>query len=149
MNRSLLVLSLFLAACAEVQTVSPGRGVEREEGPIAKVFPSGQEPREDRHGLWRGMDGDHIRWEVRYVRGLPSGPYREWNIEGDLIATWPYNWEGNIEGWMRWYENGESSEKGELTLEMPQPPFDPIGRASELQKWFESRPEPTPEPVVE
>lgn len=126
-------LWLLLAGCGEPTTVAPGRGVARERGPMAKVYPSGEEARVDRHGMWRGLEGDRVVWELRYTRGVPTGPYREWNGEGELIATWPYNWEGQIEGWARWYENGEPGFKMELTPGQ-EPEFDPIGKAGEFKQ---------------
>lgn len=138
---------LWLAGCGKMETVSPGRGVEREEGNVATVYPSGEDPREDvRHGLWRGMEGDRRVWEVRYTRGVPAGPYREWNAEGEMIATWPYDWEGRIAGWARWFEDGEPVFKLEMDPENP-PDFDPLGRAGDLLEWGRAQADgETPEP---
>jgi hypothetical protein len=131
-----LVSLLFLSACGSInETVEPGRGSEKEIGPMATIYPSGNESRIDRHGLWRGMNGEQIVWEVRYTRGVPTGPYREWNEKGDLIATWPYNWDGEIEGWARWFEAGEPGFKKEILLET-QPNFDAVGKNAELQTWL-------------
>jgi hypothetical protein len=116
--------------------VAPGRGAAVERGPIAKVYPSGEEARMDRHGLWRGMNDGQVMWEVQYTRGYPTGPYRQWNAEGEMTATWPYNWDGEIEGWARWFENGETLFKLEITPES-QPDFDPIGQANAFRVWAE------------
>lgn len=134
-----LILATFMPGCAEVETVSPGRGAEREVGSMATVYPSDGEPRRARHGRWRGMEGERVVWEVRYTRGVPTGPYREWNDSGELIATWPHNWEGGIEGWARWFENGEPVFKVELSPESP-PDFDPVGRAERLREWAQELP---------
>lgn len=134
-----LILVLLISACAPVpEQVTPGRGAERETGPLAKVYPKGSEARMDRHGLWRGMNGEQVVWEVRYTRGLPTGPYREWNSAGELVATWPYNWEGKIEGWARWFENGQAAFKMEIAPET-QPDFDPLGNGAALQAWLKRR----------
>lgn len=130
---SLCLLGL-LSGCGRTETVAPGRGVDHETGPMAKVYPSGEPSRNARHGLWRGMDGERVAWEVRYTRGLPAGPYREWNAEGDLSATWPYNWNGKIEGWARWFQDGDPLFKLEISPDQ-QPKFDPIGRADDLLEW--------------
>ncbi|MDF3127804.1 hypothetical protein P0Y35_01210 [Kiritimatiellaeota bacterium B1221] len=130
------VLVLLLSACGSaLETVTPGRGVEKEVGLMAKVYPSGKDARVDRHGLWRGMNADQVVWEVRYTRGLPTGPYREWNAEGELIATWPYNWEGEIEGWARWFTEGAPDGKILLSLEN-QPDIEVIGRAQAFKNWM-------------
>jgi len=139
---SLILFCLFLAACGgqEPVSVSPGRGVAaRETGPVARVFPSGEEPRDARHGLWRGVDEEGgLRWEVRYTRGNPAGPYREWDEQGRMTATWSYNWDGVLTGWLRWFEeDGTPGFKFELT-ENVMPDFDPIGRAAELKAWAQS-----------
>lgn len=132
-----VVGALLLAGCARESELVPGRGAAMERGPVAKVYPAGEPAREDRHGLWRGVDAEGgTVWEVQFTRGLPTGPYREWNGAGDLIATWPYNWDGKIEGWARWFENGEPVFKRELTSE-EEPGFDPIGRAEDLRTWAE------------
>lgn len=131
------LLPLLLTACSDLHTVEPGRGAEREVGPMAKVFPSGEPAHMDRHGLWRGMDGERVVWEVRYTRGLPTGPYREWDAEGNLSATWPFTWEGQMEGWARWFEDGEPGFKIEVQPGEA-PDFDPIGRAMELREYFEN-----------
>ncbi len=132
--RSRVFLFLLLSACADRDEVRPGRGAEVEVGPTATIFPSGKEPREDRHGLWRGMEGERVVWEVRYTRGVPTGPYREWDASGNLRATWPYNWDGEIVGWARWYEAGEATTKYELTQES-QPESDVIGKADAFESW--------------
>lgn len=106
-----------------------------ERGPMAKVHPKGEAARVDRHGMWRGLDGDRVLWEVRYTRGVPTGPYREWNGDGGLIATWPYNWEGKIEGWVRFFENGEPGFKVEMTPDV-EPEMDPIGKAADFRQWL-------------
>ena len=138
--RLLLLISLiFLTACTEQKTVSPGRGVEREVGPVAKIYPAGEEPRIDRHGLWRGINGDRVVWEVRYIRGLPTGAYRQWNSDGELIATWPYSWEGIPEKWARWYHNEQPEFKWRVK-EQIELPFDPIGRAGDFKAWCEKQP---------
>lgn len=124
---------VFLTSCAKQEVIEPGRGAAKEEGPQAKVYPVDAEARIDRHGLWRGKEGERTVWEVRYTRGVPTGPYREWDEQGNLRATWPYNWEGKIEGWARWYEAGEPSFK--LNLAETQPDFDPIGQADQLETW--------------
>ncbi len=103
---------------------------------MAKVYPKGDEPRMDRHGMWQGLEGDRVVWEVRYTRGVPTGPYREWNEEGEMIATWPYNWEGQIEGWARWYEKEDPGFKIELTPEQ-EFDLDPIGKAVEFRELLE------------
>jgi hypothetical protein len=136
----LITFLVLLTACSEPNTVTPGRGAEKEVGRKAKVHPSGEEPRVDRHGLWKGMNGDQRMWEVRYTRGNPTGPYREWNEKGELIATWPYNWDGQIEGWVRFYENGEPIDKFEIIPE-DDIGFDPIGQAAVFLEWLRSRPE--------
>lgn len=126
----------LLAACSSApETVRPGRGAEAETGPMEKVYPSGEASRIDRHGLWRGMDGERVVWEVRYTRGVPTGPYRQWNEDGEMIATWPYNWDGEIEGWARWFDEGEMDGKIEITEEN-RPSFDAIGKASALKDWM-------------
>lgn len=135
----LLFLALLLTACGQPNQVSrwPGRGVaEREEGPMARVFPSGGDPVEARHGLWRGLDEQHRRrWEVRYTRGNPSGPYREWDGEGRLVATWAYDWDGNLMGALRGFaSDGSLREAWELDPANP-PDFDPIGRAADFLEW--------------
>lgn len=130
---------LLLTGCADSKTVTPGRGVEREVGTMARVYPSGEASRVDRHGLWRGMTGDQVVWEVRYTRGVPTGPYRQWDENGNLQATWPYNWEGEIVGWARWYENGEPTTKFELTEDL-QPEGDVIGRADVFEAWVLQQP---------
>jgi len=106
---------------------------------MATIYPSGEESRIDRHGLWRGMNGDQVVWEVRYTRGVPTGPYREWNADGELIATWPYNWNGEIEGWARWFESGEPAFKKEVTAEDP-PDIPVVGNQSYLRNWLENPP---------
>lgn len=114
-----------------------------ERGPEAKVFPSGDEPRVDRHGLWRGLDADgHRVWEVRYTRGVPTGPYRQWDSQGELIATWPYTWDGEVEGWARWFEGGEPAFKFKFGEETARPDFDPIGNAERFRVWAESQETP-------
>ncbi len=130
-----LVLLLLTACGSAPETVTPGRGVEKEVGAMAKVYPTGEEARIDRHGLWRGMDGNQVVWEVRYTRGVPTGPYREWNAEGELIATWPYNWEGQIEGWARWFTAGEPDGKMLISLENP-PDFEVIGQSQAFKVWM-------------
>lgn len=102
---------------------------------MAKIYPAGEKPRVDRHGLWRGLHGDQVVWEVRYTRGNPTGPYREWNEDGELIATWPYNWEGEIEGWARWYDSGEPGFKKEVLMD-ENPDFDVIGRHTDFKQWL-------------
>jgi hypothetical protein len=104
---------------------------------MAKVYPSGEKSRMDRHGLWRGLEGDRVVWEVRYTRGVPTGPYREWNADGEMIATWPYNWDGHIDGWARWFEDGEPVFKLEISPDAP-PPLEVIGDASGFRTWAES-----------
>ena len=86
---------------------------------MARVYPAGEPPRMDRHGRWRGLTGDRVVWEVQYTRGNPTGPYREWNEAGELMATWPYNWEGEIDGWVRWFEGGEPVAKVEVDPKTP------------------------------
>lgn len=134
----LLSLSLLLSGCAKVVTVAPGRGAEQEVGPVAVVYPSGEPAREARHGVWRGMTGDRRVWEVRYTRGVPVGPYREWSEDGQMTATWPYNRDGMIEGWARWFENGEPGLKMEISAEQG-PAFDPIGDSVRLAEWVKSQ----------
>jgi hypothetical protein len=102
---------------------------------MAKVYPIGEAARVDRHGMWRGMEGNRVVWEVRYTRGIPTGPYREWNQEGEMIATWPYNWDGEIEGWVRFFENGEPGFKVELTPDL-ELEMDPIGKAADFREWL-------------
>lgn len=128
-----LLACVVFAGCNDLATVEPGRGVALERGPMVKVYPKGDEPLMDRHGMWQGLEGDRVVWEVRYTRGVPTGPYREWNEEGEMIATWPYNWEGQIEGWARWYENGEPGFKMELTTDQ-EFDLDPIGKAVEFRE---------------
>ncbi len=130
---------LGLSACSEMSTVSPGRGVEREIGPLAKVYPQGASARMDRHGLWRGMEGEKVVWEVRYTRGVPTGPYREWNEAGELVATWPYDWDGKLTSWARWFDGTEPSFKHEFKEEAAQPAFDPIGDADGFRQWAEAQ----------
>lgn len=103
---------------------------------MARISPKGEESRQDRHGLWQGLNGDQVIWEVRYVRGVPSGPYREWNAAGDLIATWPYDWDGQLSGWIRWYADGAPSGKVQVSELSVLPEFDPIGRAGDLEQWW-------------
>lgn len=135
--RKLLLLSLILLAGCSEMSKDIGRGAALERGPLAKVWPKGATARVERHGRWRGMDpGDRLVWEQRYTRGLPTGPYRQWNAEGQLIATWPYNWDGKIEGWALWYENGVEVFKKEIQPDA-QPDFDPIGQAARLRRWAE------------
>mgnify|MGYP006310977485 CR=1 FL=1 len=132
---------LFTACGRDSATVDAARGAAVETGPMARVFPSGGPAREDRHGLWKGLDGEgRPRWEVRYIRGRPTGPYREWNEAGDLVATWPYNWDGEMDGMARWFEDGEPVFKFRMDPEQP-PGFDPIGDADGLRAWAESQPE--------
>lgn len=127
---------LLSAGCgSSLETVLPGRGAEKEVGPMTRVYPAGEAPRVERHGLWRGVNGDQRVWELRYTRGLPTGPYREWNAAGELVATWPYTWEGRLTGWARWFENGEPAFKAQID-EAQQPPFDPVGRGDALQQWL-------------
>jgi len=111
------VLMLMAGGCASREEVAPGRGAEMEVGAIATVFPSGSGSVRARHGLWRGMNGDQLVWEVRYTRGVPTGPYREWNEQGEMIATWPYNWDGLIEGQARWFEGDKQVYRREITVE--------------------------------
>lgn len=130
-------LALFLSACGPaLETVQPGRGAEREVGPLARVYPAGEDSRMDRHGLWRGFNGDQMVWEVRYTRGLPTGPYRSWNENGELTATWPYNWDGEIDGWARWFENGNPGFKRKLSSASA-PAGDWIGRQADLKTLLE------------
>jgi hypothetical protein len=139
-NFLILGFCLLVAGCgSSLESVTPGRGALAEIGPMAKVYPKGEAARVDRHGLWRGMNGDQVVWEVRYTRGVPTGPYREWNAAGELIATWPYNWEGEIEGWARWFENGKPAFKAEINP-LLQPEFDTIGDAGALKEWLKQRP---------
>lgn len=134
----ILVCFLLMAACGSApETVRPGRGAEIEVGPMAKIYPLGEAARTDRHGLWRGMNGDQTVWEVRYTRGVPTGPYREWNSEGELVATWPYDWEGRISGWARWFLEGKPDVKMEITPEMA-PDFDVVGHAAGLKEWVQN-----------
>lgn len=150
--KRLLTLScclLLTAACTpEVKTVRPGRGgAEMERGPEVIVHPKGADPLVARHGLWQGLDAQENRcWEVRYTRGHPTGAYREWNAEGDMVATWPYNWDGQVEGWARWFENGEPVYKREISAET-QPDFDPIGSAAAFREWAEAQPDDPVEPA--
>ena len=144
----LSLVLLLLTSCAEQKEVSPGRGVEREVGPFATIYPSGEELREDRHGLWRGMDEERKVWDVRYTRGVPTGPYREWDADGNLRATWPYNWDGAIVGWARWYENGEPTTKIELKVDT-QPDTDVIGKADLFEAWVLAQEVPAEEPAEE
>ncbi len=138
-----LASAFLLAACTRT-VEEPGRATPVERGPTAKVYPSDGPPRIERHGLWRGLcEKGSPRWEVRHTRGKPSGPYREWNERGQLRATWPYDWEGRIDGWARWYEEGHEVFKFNLDPSHP-PPFDPIGRADELRLWAETHPKHTP-----
>lgn len=106
---------------------------------MVRVFPSGRESVEARHGRWRGLDASGRRvWEVRYTRGNPSGPYREWNAEGVMIATWPYDWDGNLVAWLRWFEeDGTPGFKFQMRGE--QPDFDPIGQAERLKAWAKTQ----------
>jgi hypothetical protein len=142
MNKFPLLICLLLSACAtDVKTVKPGRGpAALERGPEAKVYPAHQAPHVTRHGLWQGLDeAGKRRWELRYTRGLPSGPYREWDSQGRMTATWSYNWQGQLEGWARWFENGKPVYKRELTPDT-QPGFDPVGYAAALREWAEALP---------
>jgi len=138
-----LLLCLLFTACGRVETesVRPGRGAAAlETGPVARVYPRGEEARSDRHGLWRGLDAEgRRRWEVRYTRGHPAGPYREWDGQGRMTATWSYNWEGELTGWLRWFEeDGSPGFKFQLDDEL-RPDFDPIGRAEDLKAWAGAR----------
>jgi hypothetical protein len=131
---ALIGLGLLLAACGgREETVRPGRGVAAEErGPVARVFPAGREAVEARHGIWRGYDEDgRRRWEVRYTRGNPAGPYREWDADGALVAEWSYDWDGHLTGRLSWADGFEV----ELTDELPD--FDVIGRSERLRAWAE------------
>lgn len=106
---------------------------------MVRVFPAGRPPVEARHGLWRGVDGQgRRRWEVRYTRGHPSGAYREWDAEGQLLAEWTYSWEGELTGWLRWAD-GFKFQLGDL-----RPDFEVIGRAEALRSWAEAQSEGTP-----
>ena len=134
---SIVCLILMFAGCgSEPHTVSPGRGVAvTEQGTKARVYPRGGTPETRRHGLWQGIDAEgNLRWEVRYTRGNPSGPYREWDATGQMIATWPYDWDGNLTGWLRWYDDAGESYKFQIS-ETHLPDFDPIGRAADLKQW--------------
>lgn len=135
--RFFILFLLLLSSCGGIDSIiEPGRGVDQESGPKALVYPAKESAREARHGLWRGeRDGNRI-WEVRYTRGIPTGAYRQWNDEGELIVTWPFNWQGEIEGWARWFEQGVAVEKIQITPEN-QPPFDPIGAEEQLKAWAE------------
>ncbi len=149
MKRLALLLAIFASGCAtDVKTVSPGRGPARvERGPEAKVFPIGQEARIARHGVWKGFDETgKLRWELRYTRGLPSGPYREWDAQGRMVATWSYNWQGELDGWLRWFEDEKPVFKRKLAPPV-QPDFDPVGYAAALREWAEALPEETSEPA--
>lgn len=129
-------MCLLLFGCGgREEVVRPGRGVAVEErGPMVKVYPSGREAVEARHGLWRGFDAAGLRrWEVRYTRGNPSGAYREWDAEGDLLAEWSYSWDGGLTGWLRWTDGF----KVQLGDEFPD--FDAIGRSDKLRIWAEAR----------
>ncbi len=145
LNRSvcLISLTLLLVACGEVKTVRPGRGVAAEErGPVAKVYPRGDDPVEAPHGLWRGFDDSGVRrWELRHTRGNPAGAYREWDADGELFASWTYDWDGNLTGWLRWYDQGVDGFKYQLDPENL-PDFDPIGRAAELKSWAKNQSKP-------
>lgn len=137
---------LFTACGGRMETVSPGRGMSVEErGPVAKVHPAGRDPVEARHGLWRGFDEHGTRrWEVRYTRGNPAGPYREWDANGGLFATWSYDWDGNLTGWLRWFDDGEPGFKHQLS-EDTRPDFDPIGRGTDLLEWAKAQSDPSEE----
>ncbi|MCC5843947.1 MAG: hypothetical protein JJU05_06825 [Verrucomicrobia bacterium] len=131
----LVTLCLLMTACGgREEIVRPGRGVSAEErGPVVRVYPAGREAVEARHGLWRGFDADgQRRWEVRYTRGNPSGAYREWDADGDLLAEWSYSWEGELTGWLRWTDGFKFELAGEL------PDFDAIGRSETLRAWAEA-----------
>jgi len=148
MKHPALLLCLLAAACAtDPKTVAPGRGIAHiERGPEAKVHPIGQAPALARHGLWQGFDETgKRRWELRHTRGLPSGPYREWDAQGRMVATWSYNWQGQLDGWARWYEAGKPVYKRKLSPET-QPDFDPVGYAAALREWAEALPVATAEP---
>ncbi len=135
---ALISVCLMLAGCGgREEAVRPGRGVAAEErGPVVRVFPSGRESVEARHGLWRGFDESGLRrWEVRYTRGNPGGAYREWDAEGTLLAEWSYSWDGELSGWLRWTDGF----KYELGEDLPD--FDVIGRADKLRAWAEAQSE--------
>lgn len=137
----LLSLCLLLAACGgREKIIRPGRGVSVEErGPMVRVFPAGRPAVEARHGLWRGVDDQgQRRWEVRYTRGHPSGAYREWDAEGQLLAEWTYSWEGELTGWLRW-SDGFKFQLGGL-----RPDFEVIGRSEALRSWAKAQTEGTP-----
>lgn len=132
----LVFLCLLMAGCGgREETVRPGRGVSVEErGPMVRVYPSGREPVEARHGLWRGFDAaGQRRWEVRYIRGNPGGAYREWDADGNLLAEWSYSWDGELTGWLRWTDGF----KHQLGEDLPD--FDVIGRAHVLREWAEGQ----------
>lgn len=134
-----LAALVLLSGCRPVlETEQPGRAAEREVGPVAEIYPRGEPSRRDRHGLWRGMDGDRMIWEVRYTRGVPTGPYREWNARGELIATWPYNWDGEIDGWVRWFTDGQPDGKIQLSPGEG-PETDMIGNAAGFKIWMQDR----------
>ncbi|WFB34770.1 hypothetical protein P3T73_11425 [Kiritimatiellota bacterium B12222] len=130
----LFFLLLWTGCGSEIETITPGRGAEKEVGPMANIHPSGESPRIDRHGVWRGMNGEQMVWELRYTRGIPTGPYREWNEDGVMIATWPYTWDGKISGWLRWFDASGPVAKYEVK-EPIQLPFDPVGASSMLREW--------------
>ncbi|GEM_PF-1101199 len=135
-----ILVLLLLSGCGRMSQVEPGRAAVREEGRIARVYPSGEAAREERHGRWRGLREDGSRaWELHYTRGNPSGPYREWDEAGSLRATWSYDWDGNFQGWARWYDDfGQEIYKMKFEEEGPRPDFDPIGNASGLRSWAEA-----------